>query len=60
MAKKAGKGGKTSAHAHAHDDEHIDSCEIEFTERDATPDHELPIARGGVETARKRTAKRRR
>ena len=29
----------------------VDGCDIHFTATDATPDAELPQARGGVETA---------
>jgi hypothetical protein len=62
MVRKGGKTGKASAPAHGHHDEHTDHClcEIKFTARDATPDHELPPARGGIAPARKAAAKRRR
>ncbi len=32
-----------------HEDEDVDACDIEFRESEATPDHELPPTRGGVE-----------
>ena len=32
----------------------VDGCDIHFTATDATPDAELPQARGGVETAASR------
>jgi hypothetical protein len=33
-----------------HPEDHIDACDCEFTESDATPDAALPPARGGVAT----------
>lgn len=49
------------------DQAHIDGCDVDFNESDATPDAELPASTGGVETARRterrtarRTARRRR
>ena len=42
---------------------HIDGCDVDFTESEATPDAELPEATGGVEIVRgrqRRTAPRRR
>jgi hypothetical protein len=35
-----------------HEDEDVDACDIEFRESEATPDHELPPTRGGVEVVR--------
>lgn len=32
----------------------VDGCDIDFTATDATPDAELPQAKGGVETAASR------
>lgn len=45
------------------DESHVDGCDLDFNESDATPDEELPESRGGVETVRKpqrRTARLRR
>ena len=60
-AKKAGKAGsigihgaKAAPHAHIDEDNEVDGCDLEFHESDATPDHELPPARGGVAVAAKR------
>jgi hypothetical protein len=33
----------------AHQEDHIDGCDVEFLDRDATPDSALPAATGGVE-----------
>jgi hypothetical protein len=33
----------------AHQEDHIDGCDVEFLDRDATPDSPLPAATGGVE-----------
>ena len=33
-------------------DDTVDACDIDFTTGEATPDSELPLARGGVETVR--------
>jgi hypothetical protein len=35
-----------------HEDEDVDACDVEFRESEATPDHELPPTRGGVEVVR--------
>jgi hypothetical protein len=35
-----------------HEDEDVDGCDVEFLESEATPDHELPPTRGGVEVVR--------
>lgn len=40
------KSGKAAASAA--DDDHVDGCDMEFHEGDATPDAELPTAAGGV------------
>ena len=32
----------------------IDGCDVEFSESDAMPDTELPKAKGGVETVRRK------
>ena len=63
MAKKAGKskgrvarGGKTERAktpgktSKVHAEDHIDGCACDFLDSDATPDAELPPARGGVAT----------
>jgi hypothetical protein len=41
----------------SHEDDHVDSCDIDFNEGEPTADADLPMARGGVEVA---GAKRRR
>jgi hypothetical protein len=41
----------------SHEDDHVDSCDIDFTEAEPTADVDLPAARGGVEVV---GAKRRR
>lgn len=46
------RGTRASAAAHAHEDNDVDGCDVEFRESDATPDDELPPARGGVEVVR--------
>ncbi|HMM88481.1 hypothetical protein [Bradyrhizobium sp.] len=53
-AKRKKPARRASAKAKAspvHEEDHIDSCgcDIEFSEREATPDEALPAARGGVE-----------
>jgi hypothetical protein len=45
--------GAKAASAFAHED-HIDGCDFEFDEREATHDADLPIARGGVEMSRRK------
>ena len=42
--------------AHSHED-HIDACDFEFHESEATPDAELPAAKGGVETGGRKGAR---
>jgi hypothetical protein len=32
-----------------HEEDHIDGCDVEFLDAEATPDAELPAATGGVE-----------
>ncbi len=51
-AKHATKGSKASAraHPHVHEEDHIDGCDVEFPDSEATPDAALPAARGGVQT----------
>jgi len=46
------RGGRTTS-VIAHDESHVDSCDIEFRDSPATPDHELPPAKGGVELIKK-------
>jgi hypothetical protein len=41
----------------SHEDDHIDSCDIDFNEGEPTADADLPVAKGGVEVV---GAKRRR
>jgi hypothetical protein len=38
--------------ARSHEDDDVDACDVEFRESEATPDHELPPTRGGVEVVR--------
>ena len=50
---RAGKTERTKTRGKAlqvHAEDHIDGCDFEFVEADATPDAELPPARGGVAT----------
>lgn len=61
MAKSAGRPkARAKARAtrarkeHTHEDDHVDGCDFEFQESDATPDAELPAARGGIAQAKKR------
>jgi len=35
-----------------HPDDHVDGCDVAINESNATPDSELPEARGGVEVVR--------
>lgn len=35
------------------EDDDIDGCDVEFSDNDATPDEDLPLAIGGVEIAGK-------
>ena len=54
-AKRMSKRGKASVRAHTlnvHEENHIDGCDVEFLESEATPDAELPAAIGGVEIVR--------
>lgn len=54
-AGKAQRDGKLSATAqavHARDEDRIDGCDVEFLDSDATPDAELPAAKGGVKIVR--------
>lgn len=62
-SKRAPKARKAPAWTRAAPDEeaHIDACDLEFRESEATPDAELPEATGGVEilrATRRRTAHR--
>lgn len=34
------------------EEDHIDGCDVEFGDHEATPDSALPVARGGVERVR--------
>jgi hypothetical protein len=43
---------KTSTKAGQHHDDHVDGCDLDFRASEATPDHELPAAKGGVEATR--------
>lgn len=48
---------KTSLKAQAmrpHEEDHIDGCDVEFREDEATLDAELPAATGGVEVIGRR------
>ncbi len=56
MAKAARKSAKKE-HVTPDEESHIDGCNVEFSEHDATPDAELPETRGGVETPRRRRGK---
>ena len=54
-AKRPVKKTKTSARRPApvaHEDDHVDGCDVEIGEADATADADLPPARGGVEVVR--------
>ena len=54
-AKRMSKSGKASVRAQVldvHEEDHIDGCDVEFLESEATPDAELPAAIGGVEIVR--------
>ena len=54
-AKRTKPGKKVSTRAQAspvHEEDHIDGCDVEFQDSDATPDAALPVARGGVEARR--------
>jgi hypothetical protein len=52
--KRVTRGRKAPARTRAAPDEEadIDACDLEFHEREATPDADLPEARGGVEVLR--------
>lgn len=52
--KRATRARKAPAATRAAPDEeaHIDACDLEFHEHEATPDADLPEARGGVEAVR--------
>ena len=43
---------ETSTKAGQHHDDHVDGCDLDFRKGNATPDHELPAAKGGVEVTR--------
>ncbi len=47
----------TASHARLDDEISVDGCDTDFVANDATPDAELPAAKGGVETS---TLRRRR
>jgi hypothetical protein len=56
-ATKRSRGSAKTQEAPPHEEDHIDGCDLEFPDSEATPDAELPEARGGVETVgRKRRA----
>jgi hypothetical protein len=58
QAKRRKPGKKVAARAQAspaHEEDHIDGCDVEFHDSDATPDAALPVARGGVEARGRRT-----
>jgi hypothetical protein len=46
MAKKTTS---TRTIAKRHEDNDVDGCDVQLREGDATPDYELPPAKGGVE-----------
>jgi hypothetical protein len=43
---------------HAQDEDHIDGCDAEFHDSEATPDAALPRAKGGVEIMRGKRQKK--
>jgi len=51
MAKKTTT---ASTIAKRHEDNDVDGCDVELRESDATPDRELPPAKGGVEIVKTR------
>jgi len=51
-ARRDGKSSATAQAVHAHAEDGIDGCDVEFLDSDATPDAELPAARGGVKILR--------
>jgi hypothetical protein len=55
VKKRPARKTKTSARRPApvaHEDDHVDGCDVEIGEADATADADLPPARGGVEVVR--------
>ncbi len=58
-AKKRAASAPRRAPEMPHTDDHIDGCDVEFTEAEATPDEDLPPARGGVEVVAARSRARR-
>ncbi len=55
-ARQRKRGGNIRArgqHLPVHEEDHIDGCDVEFHEGEATPDAALPAARGGVEVRRR-------
>jgi hypothetical protein len=42
-----------------HDDDHVDGCDVDFTDEEQTLDEHLPQARGGVEVVTARSRARR-
>jgi hypothetical protein len=57
MAKKSVQSKRSAKTARAraaraaapHEDDHVDGCDVDIREEDATPDADLPAATGGVE-----------
>jgi len=42
-----------------HHDDQVDGCDLDFRKSAATPDHELPVAKGGVEALKASRRKKR-
>jgi len=49
LRKKGDKAPAKAQVAHMHEEDHIDGCDFELDESEATPDAALPAAMGGVE-----------
>jgi hypothetical protein len=50
---------EASTKAGQHHDDHVDGCDLDFRKGEATRDHELPAAKGGVEAAKASRRKKR-
>jgi hypothetical protein len=57
--KGGARSGQVSAKDHVHEEDHIDGCDFDFVESEATSDAELPASRGGVEEAKRKRQTRR-
>ena len=48
VSKKTKRVGQAKRRQTSKKDEHVDGCDVDIEEADATPDEDLPAAEGGV------------